>query len=73
MAGYKEIILRMGVMDKFLNYMKLNDEEDDYYDDDYYDEPAAKEEHICKRRTLDSRRTFEKDYAQNNTYDKAAP
>lgn len=40
MAGYKEIILRMGVMDKFLNYMKLNDEEDDYYDDDYYDEPA---------------------------------
>lgn len=30
---------RMGVMDKFLNYMKLNDEEDDgYYDDDYYDD-----------------------------------
>lgn len=30
----------MGVMDKFLNYMKLNDEEDDEYydDDDYYDE-----------------------------------
>lgn len=34
----------MGVMDKFLNYMKLNDEEDeDYYDDDdYYDEPEEK-------------------------------
>lgn len=29
----------MGVMDKFLNYMKLNDEDDDYYDDDYYDDP----------------------------------
>lgn len=29
----------MGVMDKFLTYMKLNDEEDEgYYDDDYYDE-----------------------------------
>lgn len=29
----------MGVMDKFLNYMKLNDDEDDgYYDEDYYDE-----------------------------------
>lgn len=28
----------MGVMDKFLNYMKLNDEDDDYYDDDYLDE-----------------------------------
>lgn len=37
----------MGVMDKFLNYMKLNGEEDDdYYDDDYLDadddiEPAV--------------------------------
>lgn len=29
----------MGVMDRFINAMKLNDEEDDYYDDDYYDEP----------------------------------
>ena len=29
----------MGGMDKFINAMKLNDEEDDYYDDDYYDEP----------------------------------
>ena len=29
----------MGVMDKFLNYMKLNGEdEDDYYDDDYLDD-----------------------------------
>ena len=29
----------MGVMDKFLNYMKLNGEEDEeYYDDDYLDE-----------------------------------
>jgi cell division inhibitor SepF len=38
----------MGVMDKFLNYMKLNDEEedDDYLDDDYLDDeediPAPK-------------------------------
>ena len=30
----------MGVMDKFLNYMKLNDEDEDYYDDEdgYYDD-----------------------------------
>ena len=28
----------MGVMDKFLTYMKLNDEEDESYDDDYYDD-----------------------------------
>lgn len=27
----------MGVMDRFLNYMKLNDEDDDY-DEDYYDD-----------------------------------
>lgn len=30
----------MSVMDKFLNYMKFNDEDEDYYEDedDYYDE-----------------------------------
>lgn len=33
----------MGVMDKFLNAMKLNDE-DDYYDEDYYDEEPMAEE-----------------------------
>jgi len=33
----------MGVMDKFISYMKLNeDDEDDYYDD-YYDEGAVEE------------------------------
>ena len=36
----------MGVMDKFLSYMKLNGDEeyDDYDDDDYYDddEPVEK-------------------------------
>ena len=33
----------MGVMDKFLNYMKLNDDDDDFYDDDYYDEGPVEE------------------------------
>ena len=33
----------MGVMDKFLNYMKLNDEDDDYYDDDYLDDDEEDE------------------------------
>ncbi|RKJ35999.1 cell division protein SepF, partial [bacterium 1XD42-8] len=28
----------MGVLDKFLNAMKLNDEDYDDYDDDFYDE-----------------------------------
>lgn len=46
----------MGVMDKFLNYMKLNEDEDGYYDDDYYDEedseldeaPAPKKMNVLK-------------------------
>jgi cell division inhibitor SepF len=44
----------MGVMDKFLNYMKLNDEDedDDYLDDDYLDDeeevPAVKKSSRAK-------------------------
>ena len=35
----------MGVMDKFLNYMKLNDEEDEgFYDDDYLDDEEEVEQ-----------------------------
>ncbi len=33
----------MGVMDKFLNYMKLNEDDDDFYDDDYYDDVQVEE------------------------------
>ena len=33
----------MGAMDKFLNFMRLNDEDDDYYDDDYYDDEPIEE------------------------------
>lgn len=50
----------MGVMDKFLNYMKLNGEEDDeYYDDDYLDEedeepvPAPRRGSSSKGRDMD--------------------
>lgn len=47
-CGKKEIIA-MGVMDKFLNYMKLNDEEDeDYMDDEYLDD--EEEEAAAPRR-----------------------
>ncbi len=44
----------MGVMDKFLNYMKLNDGEDndDYYDDDYYDDEDEAEQSSSKRPKL---------------------
>ncbi len=34
----------MGVMDRFLNAMRLNSDEDDYYDDDFYDEEEEEEE-----------------------------
>jgi len=50
----------MSVMDKFLNYMKLNGEEDDeYYDDDYLDdeediEPAPKKASASKARNVDA-------------------
>lgn len=49
----------MGVMDKFLNYMKLNgEEEDEYYDDEYLDdediEPApAPRRNASKVRDMD--------------------
>ena len=33
----------MGVMDKFLNYMKLNEDDDDFYDNDYYGEEPVEE------------------------------
>ncbi len=50
----------MSVMDKFLNYMKLNGEEDDeYYDDDYLDdeediEPTPKKLNASKARDMDA-------------------
>ena len=52
----------MGVMDKFLNAMKLNDEEDDYYDDDYYDEPepARKSSPVKEDTMLDEEKTVKK-------------
>ncbi len=52
----------MGVMDKFINAMKLNDEEDDYYDDDYYDEPepARKSSPVKEDTMLDEEKTVKK-------------
>lgn len=41
----------MGVMDKFLNAMKLNDEDDDYFDDDYYDDDDDTLEEMPKKTT----------------------
>ena len=53
----------MGVMDKFINAMKLNpDEEDDYYDDDYYDEPepARKSLPVKEDTTVDEEKNVKK-------------
>lgn len=44
----------MGVLDKFLNVMKLNpDDEDDLYDDDFYEEEEEKERKSFFRKKSD--------------------
>lgn len=47
----------MGVMDKFLNYMKLNDEDEDYYDDDYYDD---EDDNLQSRKNVSSKNAASK-------------
>ncbi len=52
----------MGVMDKFLNYMKLNDEEDDYYDDyDDYDDGDEMESSSSRKVTSSKESSFDTD------------
>ncbi len=41
----------MGVMDKFLNYMKLNEDEDGEYEDEYYDEEDEDEMEPAPRKS----------------------
>ena len=56
----------MGVMDKFLNYMKLNEDEDGEYDEDYYDEEDDDNMEPAPRRTAPrtaSARVEEEDHA----------
>ncbi len=62
----------MGVMDKFLNYMKLNDDDDDFYDDDYYDEGPA-EEKPKKLSTVKEDIILEDDKAAKKTTPKVTP
>ena len=59
----------MGALDKFLNYMKLNDEEgeDGYYDDDYFDEEDEPRDNTPKKKTSSVK---EKDISEQ-TDDKA--
>ncbi|MBD5396382.1 MAG: cell division protein SepF [Lachnospiraceae bacterium] len=51
----------MGVMDKFLNYMKLNEDDDFYEDDDYYDEEPIEE----KPKKLPAVKEVSKDYDED--------
>lgn len=67
----------MGVMDKFLNYMKLNDEEEDgYYDDDYYDEDdeAAQTKNAARKGKIAARETTEpREAAEEKPVKKSVP
>ena len=68
----------MGVMDKFLNYMKLNDEEDDLYDDDYLDdeeevEPAPKKFTKAKPVSVDEEEDFEDKLSKKKVQPKVTP
>ncbi len=60
------VINNMGVMDKFLNYMKLNGEDDDeYYDEDYLDEDEEIESsHSTKKTSVSKAREAEEDYEE---------
>ncbi len=53
-------ITNMGVMDKFLNAMRLNSDEDEYFDDEYYDE-EEEEEYAPKRFSRRDRKAKEQE------------
>ena len=60
----------MSVMDKFLNAMKLNDEDDDgFYDDDYYDDP----EPVKKSAPIREENTVEEEKQVKKTVPKVTP
>jgi len=63
----------MGVMDKFLNYMKLNEDEDDFYDDDYYDEEPAEEKIKRQPVTNENMGTEEDNKVVKKTVPKVTP
>lgn len=63
---------KMGVMDKFLNYMKLNEDDDDFYDDDYYDESPV-EEKPKKSPAIKEDSILDEDKASKKTTPKVTP
>lgn len=73
------MVFNMGVMDKFLNYMKLNGEEDeDYYDDDYLDEdeelaPAPSPRRVQNQRPRDEEESDERSVRRQPAANKITP
>ncbi|MCM1258130.1 MAG: cell division protein SepF [Roseburia sp.] len=67
----------MGVLDSFLNMMRLNpDDEDDFYDDDYYeeDEPPVSKKASRKEKTESFREEpYEPPAAKNKSAQKITP
>ncbi len=56
----------MGVLDKFLNVMRLNpDDEDDFYNEDYYEDDYEEDEVKPPRK---SKRNKSKDYYEEDDY-----
>lgn len=59
----------MGVMDKFINIMKLNNDDDDFYDDDYYDDEPVDEK---PKKITSVKENFESE-DEKNTIKKVTP
>lgn len=59
----------MGVMDKFINIMKLNNDDDDFYDDDYYDDEPVDEK---PKKITSVKENFESE-DEKNTVKKVTP
>ena len=62
----------MGVMDKFLKVMKLNDEEE-YYDEDYYDEEEEEEIPVKRGASRARDRQVEEEYEEKTAKKAAQP
>lgn len=63
----------MGVMDKFLNYMKLNGDEDDFYDDDYYDDERIEEKPMKQPALIKEEPDLEEDRPIKKVVPKVTP
>lgn len=55
----------MGVLDKFLNAMKLNDEDYDDYDDDYFDEEDDYPEQPPKKKPVKQQDIMSDDFSES--------